>query len=162
VHAKVPFAHRARTPLPFRTPSPAARMEAGAGGGASGSGAGGAGAASAAIDAKLAAAAALKEEGNALFKEGKTGEAMVKWFELIGRLTALDKGRALSSVGGEAGGLLGAMGGAQQGSAGGLSDAQQAAVSEMFLTVHLNYAAALLKARVFMEGPSPRAAAAAR
>ena len=122
-------------------------MDADAHAGPSGAHAGGAvdAAASAAVDAKLVRCAALKAEGNALFAEGKNGEAVFKWFELIALLTSLDRARALAAVGNGAGGAMpDLMGG---GNSSGLSESQLAEVNALTLSAHLNMAAALLKVR---------------
>jgi hypothetical protein len=110
-------------------------------GGASGASSGGGD-----VEAKLAVATALKDEGNALYKAGAVGEAMWKWFDLIGRLASLDKGRAASAGGDGMASALAALGNGGGGPP--LTPEQQRLVDELTVSVHLNMAAALLKARV--------------
>ena len=115
--------------------------------GASGSGT----AASARVDGLLAKAHGLKAEGNALYKEGKWGEAIAKFFEVIATVTAADRARNLAAATAMG---LGSGDGNANGTASDLTPEQQAQVHELTVSANLNMAAALIKVRASRQARS--------
>lgn len=112
------------------------------------------------VDSRIAEAAALREEGNALWHAGDVKKAMFKYHACLNHLNGLDRGSALSSAMGR-----GTPGGEPASSFTTEQDAQWRA---LFVAANLNLAAGLVKVRGGAAllpcevGPDPTQAAGSR